>query len=90
VSSEMKKITKDIQHYLPLIGILLAGILGFVWFSYDKGFQAAVVIAVAIAYVSWGLVHHAIHRDLHLSVIIEYIVIASLGLVIVFSLLFRA
>jgi len=85
----MKKIGKDIQHYLPLVGIFLAGILGFIVFSYDRAFQMAVTVAVATAYVSWGLVHHFLHKDLHLSVFIEYLLIATLGVVIVFSLISR-
>jgi EamA domain-containing membrane protein RarD len=86
----MKKLTRDIQHYLPLVGIFTAGLLGFVIFSYDKNFQAVISVAVATSYVVWGLVHHHIHRDLHTSVIVEYLAIAIVGLVAVFSVLFRA
>lgn len=86
----MKAFTKHIQHYLPLVSIIIAGVLGFTLFSYDEVFQFAVSIAVAVAYVAWGLIHHHLHRDLHLSVVIEYLVIAVLGLVVIFSLLFRA
>jgi len=77
-----------IKHYLPLLGIFMAGLVGFLLFPYDKGFQMALAIAVGVSYVSWGIVHHHIHDDLHLSVVVEYITIATLGLVIVFSLLF--
>ena len=86
----MRKLTRDIQHYIPLVGILLAGFLGFFLFSYDRSFQIAVALAVAAGYVSWGIVHHHIHKDLHFSVIVEYFVISILGLVIVFTLVFRA
>ena len=64
--------------------------IAFALFSYDRGFQIAVSIAVALAYVAWGVMHHHLHRDLHLSVFIEYLIVASLGLVIVFSLIFRS
>ena len=86
----MKKMSRYIQHYLPLLGIFTVGILGFTLFSYDKIFQAALVLAVATAYVAWGIIHHHIHEDLHSSVIIEYLAIAVLGVVVIFSLLFRA
>lgn len=86
----MKRYTKHFPHYLPLVGIILAGLLGFLIFSYDKAFQAILLVAVSVAYVLWGIIHHHLHDDLHLFVVIEYIVIATLGLVIVFSLLFRA
>jgi EamA domain-containing membrane protein RarD len=86
----MKKFSRDIQHYLPLVGILVAGLVGFIVFSYDRNFQVAIAVAVAISYVVWGLVHHHIHKDLHASVVIEYLAIAVIGLVAVFSVLFRA
>lgn len=81
---------KHIQHYIPLISILLAGLLGIAIFSYDTAFQAAIVVATSASYVAWGLVHHYIHKDLHLSVFFEYLLIAILGVVIVLSVIFRA
>ncbi len=88
--SRAKQFSNHLQHYLPLFGILAAGALGFIIFSYDKVFQAAIVLGVAISYFVWGLVHHHLHRDLHPATILEYLAIASLGVVVVFSLLFRA
>ena len=86
----MKHFTRHLPHYLPLIGIFVAGIIGFYCFSYDRFFQAAISIALIIAYVFWGVVHHFIHKDLYLEVIIEYLIIALLGLVVILSLIFRA
>ncbi|MGD8744195.1 MAG: hypothetical protein PVJ52_01190 [Candidatus Woesebacteria bacterium] len=86
----MNKYSNRLSHYLPLIGIIITGLLGFVLFSYDKAFQSVLLVAVATSYVVWGVIHHKIHDDLYLAVVVEYIVIATLGLVIVFSLLFRA
>jgi len=85
----MRDITKHFPHYFPLIGIFLAGLLGFYLFSYDRAFQMIVAIAIATSYVVWGVVHHAIHKDLYLAVLIEYIAVAVLGLVVVFSLIFN-
>jgi hypothetical protein len=85
----MKSFARHLPHYLPLLGLLLAGFLGLVLFSYDQSFQIIVAIAVAVFYVVWGVIHHLIHKDLYLAVVIEYLVVASLGLVIVFSLIFR-
>lgn len=86
----MAKVSRHVQHYTPLLGILAAGFLGFLLFSYDRNFQAAIVVAVAAGYVSWGFVHHHLHQDLELSVIIEYLAVAIVGVVVVFSILFRA
>jgi len=83
------KFFQHLPHYLPLIGIFVASILGFWIFSYSQQFQTGVAIAVAISYVVWGLVHHMIHKDLYLEIILEYIFMAGFGLVILLSLIYR-
>lgn len=88
--SKVKKASTYLKHYLPLLGIFLAGILGFLLFSYDRSFQIVVMIATAISYVLWGVVHHHLHKDLDLSVVVEYVVIALLGVIIVASIVYRA
>ena len=85
----MKRIAKHLPHYLPLLGIFALAVVAFLISSYDKAFLIGVSIAVATSYVAWGVVHHSIHRDLHISVVVEYMAVAALGLVIVFSLLLR-
>ncbi len=85
----MKAFVKDLSHYLVLFGILLAGFIGLVLFSYDKAFQTAVASALVMAYTSWGISHHYLHGDLHLETVIEYLVVAILGFVIIFSMIIR-
>jgi len=84
----MNKLGRHIQHYLPLCAILSVATLGFIFFPYDRSFQGAIAIAVAAGYISWGIIHHYIHGDLTVSIITEYITIAILGVVIIFSLLY--
>jgi EamA domain-containing membrane protein RarD len=86
----MEDFSKHITHYVALFAVLFAGVAGFWVFSYERLFQAAVAVSVAVSYVVWGIVHHTIHKDLTGSVIVEYILIATLGLIIVFSLIFSA
>lgn len=80
---------KHLPHYILLFGILLAGFAGLILFSYDRNFQIVVAISTAIAYVAWGVVHHFLHRDLHIETFVEYVAIALLGLIIIFSLIIR-
>lgn len=80
---------KHIPHYISLIGIFLAGFIGFYFFSYDSFFQIGIVAAVSSAYVSWGIIHHTIHKDISVPVVIEYITVAVLGSVAVLSLILR-
>lgn len=86
----MKHLSKHLPHYLSLVGIFAAGIIGIYFFSYDRDFQMGIVIAMAAAYVVWGIIHHWLHKDLYFSVVVEYLVIAALGVILVFSLIFRA
>ena len=85
----MKNMAKHLPHYLPLLGIFAFGILAFILFSYDASFQLAVVVAIAVSYVIWGIIHHHLHRDLHPSVIVEYLIVAALGVVLISSLILR-
>jgi len=83
----MKDFTKHLSHYVGLIGVLVVGALGIINFNYDKGLQMAIAVGVAGAYITWGIVHHHLHRDLHISVVVEYILIASLGVIVTLSIL---
>jgi hypothetical protein len=78
---------KHLPHYLILFGILLAGFFGLALFGYDRNFQVAVAFATAASYVAWGISHHYLHDDLHFEVVVEYAIVAALGLVILFSLI---
>jgi hypothetical protein len=86
----MKKFAKHLPHYLTLMGILFASFTGLIIFSYDKHFQLSIIIAAASSYVSWGVVHHILHKDFHLEVLFEYLAVAILGLVIMLSLIIRS
>ena len=85
----MKKFVKHLPHYLPLLGILVVCVIAFIFFPYDTFFKGAVLVAAAVSYVFWGIIHHHIHEELHISVVVEYILVASLGLIIILSLIFN-
>ena len=85
----MQSLSKHLPHYISLIGIFIAGILGFYIYSYDRFFQIGIIIALASDYVSWGIIHHTIHKDICLTIMIEYITVAILGTVMALSLIYR-
>lgn len=86
----MKRIAHHLPHYISLFGILTAGVVAFFLFSYDRQFQGIIAAATATAYVFWGVAHHSIHGDFNISVLLEYILFAALGLVIIFSVILRS
>ena len=83
----IKSISKHFPHYVGLIGIIALAIFGFIFFSYDKSFQYALALAVVVSYIVWGIVHHWIHKDLSVAVVIEYLAIGALGLVVMLGLI---
>lgn len=76
-----------LPHYIVLFGILGISVLGFIIFPWDKIFQVSLVIATGVSYISWGIVHHALHDDLYFEVVVEYAGIAILGSVLAIGLL---
>lgn len=76
-------------HYLVLAFFFTLAIVSFTILSFNQLFQALVAVFMAVIYIFWGILHHYIHDDLYPSVVIEYLLVASIGLVIVFSLILR-
>lgn len=79
--------TKHFSHYIALIFILIAAVVAFVEFSFDRQFQIYATLAAGSGYVAWGVVHHYIHKDLYLSIVVEYVVVALLGSVSIITLI---
>ena len=76
-------------HYFTLLVMLLTGLWGIFWFDYYRPIQLAIVVSMGVAYVVWGIVHHAMHKDLHFKIIFEYMVMALLAIVIFGSIIVR-
>lgn len=86
LSSEFKEYWLD---YVVLGAVLLIGIAAFWIFSAQSTRGTAVALLLAVFYFFWGVIHHALKKDLHLKVVIEYFLISLLGLVVFFSLIKR-
>jgi len=85
VSEEAKL---HLSHYFALVVILNMGIAGFLLFSPNRFYQACVVTLTSLTYVAWGIIHHWICEDLHLKVVLEYVMVTFLADLMLFSLLF--
>ena len=78
---------KNLGHYLSIIGIVALGFWGIVGFSYDPSFQAVVVVAMGIAFVVWGVIHHWLHVGLSFKIVLEYAAVALLGVLVLLSII---
>lgn len=80
---------KDLKHYLALMAILSVGLGAFLFFGYNRTVQIGIVIVLSAVYVVWGIFHHALKKELHLRIILEYLMVAILASIVVIFLLLR-
>ncbi|MBI2195787.1 MAG: hypothetical protein HYU48_01965 [Candidatus Levybacteria bacterium] len=74
--------TKHTGHYFSLILILGLGLLGLKVAYPNRILETEIAILTAIFYVIWGIVHHHQNHSLNSKIVIEYILIAALGMAV--------
>lgn len=77
------KIKKHFWYYLTFIFMELAGLLTVFYFAYDKTMRMIAIILMALFYLFWGILHHYTYHNITVKIVIEYILIALLGIVVV-------
>lgn len=78
---------QSVVHFLTLVIILVVGILTFIAVRPNTTLQLFVGIVTAVAYVLWGLIHHAMQKDLHRKVVVEYLLIGTIAIVLLVTML---
>lgn len=73
-------------HFWVLAIILVIGVGMFYMTRGSPALQVAVAIITSLAYVAWGIIHHAIQGDLHAKVVIEYMLIGGIAIVLVMTM----
>lgn len=73
-------------HFFVLMIILGLGIGAFYYVRPDRTLQLAVAIATAVGYVLWGIVHHMMEGDLHIRLVVEYMLIGAIAVVLLFTM----
>lgn len=76
-----------IFHFLVLIVILTIGAWMFFQAQNDRSLQLTIGIATSVAYVLWGIIHHAIQGDLHRKVVIEYVLLGAIAVLLLMTVL---
>ena len=77
-------------HYSVLVVMMNIIVGAFLFFRFDRIYQMIIVLVAGLAYVLWGIIHHHVNDDLHLKVVVEYVLVALLAELIIFSLILRA
>lgn len=79
--------TRHIEYYLSLIAILALGMFLVIIVSPNKNLQMFFVLLTTLLYVIFGIFHHLINHDLGSKIVVEYLLIGSLGIAVVFFIL---
>lgn len=84
-----KDFSRHPLHYFTLLCVELVGLWGIFWFSFQPFMQLSIVVGMAVSYVVWGIIHHQEHHNLHLKIVVEYLLVAILAVLLFGSLLLR-
>jgi hypothetical protein len=68
---------------------MLVGLWLLFWFGSNQVLKLSIVVVMSMIYVTWGVVHHKQHNDLHPKIVLEYIVVALMAVVVYATLLYR-
>ncbi len=82
-----KKINEHAAYYISLIAIFALGIFLMSSAAPKKQLQMQIFVIMAFFYVVWGVLHHFINHELSAKIVVEYILIGTLGVAIMFFLL---
>lgn len=69
-----------ILHYLILLLVLLSGGLLLFMYAHRPYLQFYIGVGIAISYFAWGVIHHHLLEDLHRKHVVEYGMLAMLGI----------
>lgn len=83
-----KEIEEKPLEYLILLFIFIVALVLFYVFRFDHYLERRIVYGASAAYFVWSLYHHYHRGDLHLSIVIEYLIFILLAIVITASTLF--
>lgn len=78
---------QDIIHHALLVVFVLVGFAAMITAHGNPFRQFMIGLVTAIGYVVWGIYHHYADEDLHANNVVEYVLIALLGLLILGGIL---
>lgn len=83
----IERIKLHLGYYTSLIAILAFGFLLVSLASPNRGLQIAAALLTILLYIFWGIIHHLINHDLHVKIVVEYVLIGILGLTMIIFIL---
>ncbi len=83
-----KEIKQKPLEYITLALVFLIGLLIYFFADISSHNQRLVVYFLAVCYFFWSINHHYRRGDLSISIVVEYLVMALLGIVLLTVSLF--
>ena len=83
----MKELKKHKAYYFFLIAILILGFFAVYSSAPNVKLQSIYVVMTGFFYFILGVVHHVQNHDFHPKIVIEYALIASLGIACILFML---
>jgi len=83
----MKKPLRSIVDYLILTVLVSVAITLTLYFNGNKNYQQTIIIGLSILYIVWGIIHHLKEKTLRARIVLEYVLYAILGCILVIGLL---
>jgi hypothetical protein len=80
------KMRNAIEH-IVLGSILVGGLAAFYYVRPNESLQFITGTITSVAYVLWGIIHHALKKDLHGRVVIEYVLMGAIAIVLLATIL---
>lgn len=77
------QIKKHPLQFICLSLILSAGGIAFIFFNYNPETQRNIIYITGVGYFFWSIYHHYKRGDLHISVVIEYLILILLALILI-------
>lgn len=71
-------------YYFFLITILTVGVLLIIRLSPEKNLQMLFLVGLSIIYALVGIIHHLLNHDLVGKIVVEYVLVALLGVAAAF------
>ncbi len=76
----MREIEKHKLYYLFLTLILAFGVILVIFATPNRALQGTFIVLTGVSYFIFGVVHHVQNHDFHPKIVVEYGLIASLGI----------
>ena len=84
---KIEAVKKHLGYYVSLLIVLILATILILQFSFNKQLQMLTVVITTLLYIIFGIIHHKENHDLTAKIVIEYVLIGSLGMIIVSFLL---